>query len=249
MLSSVAAQWAFYKRAVTKYQLHSPMIFDLVMAVLEDSRQFYAFVEVELLRKSLQRSHVRLQVSGQKAPQRMGQVTLGCELSPAWGRNLFRLVQHVQSRAIHAVNPGLGLDLLYAATAVRSAPVRLYNSDPILADVCRAHFDILGLVPPVATTIPKENTLLLLQTDSGGVDSAQVCRDFLAASRSDLCIVVISPQKSEDVQSLWQSIVADERIRVSIGFEGFGVAFTDQRFVEKQHVDVVAAWKKPWMFM
>ena len=50
----------FYAAAVTKYQLHSPFVYDLAMAVLEDTRWFYAFDDVELLRQAALDSDVVL---------------------------------------------------------------------------------------------------------------------------------------------------------------------------------------------
>lgn len=52
----------FYRAAVTKYQLHSPFVFDLACAVLEDKRWFYAFGDVEEMRKQMRASGVVLNV-------------------------------------------------------------------------------------------------------------------------------------------------------------------------------------------
>ena len=46
----------FYLRAVTQYQLHSPFVFELVRAVLEDRRHYYAFDDIEQLRQRLLRA-------------------------------------------------------------------------------------------------------------------------------------------------------------------------------------------------
>ena len=52
----------FYRKAVTKYQLHSPFVFDLANAVLEDRRWFYAFRDVERVRRKMLESAVKLEV-------------------------------------------------------------------------------------------------------------------------------------------------------------------------------------------
>lgn len=43
----------FYRQAATKYQLHSPFVFELANAVLEDTRWYYAFRDVEALRRRM----------------------------------------------------------------------------------------------------------------------------------------------------------------------------------------------------
>lgn len=50
----------FYRQAATKYQLHSPFVFELANAVLGDKRWYYAFRDVEELRRRMLASDVRV---------------------------------------------------------------------------------------------------------------------------------------------------------------------------------------------
>lgn len=52
----------FYWHAVTKYQLHSPFVFGLAQAVLEDGRWYYAFRDVEQVREKMLESSVKLEI-------------------------------------------------------------------------------------------------------------------------------------------------------------------------------------------
>ena len=45
----------YYFQAETKYQVHSPFVFEFALNVLEDDREYYAFQTVEFLRGFLEK--------------------------------------------------------------------------------------------------------------------------------------------------------------------------------------------------
>ncbi|NNE28733.1 MAG: SAM-dependent methyltransferase, partial [Saprospiraceae bacterium] len=61
----------YYRRAKTKYDIHSPFIFDFVQEVLEDERQYYAFSDLENLRNRLKHDHRVIEVTDLGAGSKM----------------------------------------------------------------------------------------------------------------------------------------------------------------------------------
>lgn len=52
----------FYWNAVTKYQVHSPFVFQWITDVLEDQRYYYAFGAIGILRTKMLASNTPIQV-------------------------------------------------------------------------------------------------------------------------------------------------------------------------------------------
>ena len=52
----------FYWSAVTKYQLHSPFVYELCCAVQDNARWYYAFDDIEMVRRRMLESTVILQM-------------------------------------------------------------------------------------------------------------------------------------------------------------------------------------------
>ena len=89
-------QWLkFYSAAVTKYQLHSPFVYELAEIVLDDNRWYYAFRDIERLRAKMRTSKVVLQVrdfgtgSDRQAP--LKSLLRSAASTASQGQRLFRL--------------------------------------------------------------------------------------------------------------------------------------------------------------
>jgi hypothetical protein len=60
----------FYWRAKTRYNTHSPFVFEFVENVLEDDRDYYAFSDIEVLRNALLENNNKIRVADYGAGSR-----------------------------------------------------------------------------------------------------------------------------------------------------------------------------------
>ncbi len=141
----------FYWRAKTKYNVHSPFVFQFVEDVLEDDRTFYVFNEAELLREELLNSTEVVEVEdfgagshlvGLKKKRKVraiAQSALSQAFQCEW---LFRLAQMTKPMTIIELGTSLGISTLYITEgSPRQARVLTLEGSKAIAALARKNFD------------------------------------------------------------------------------------------------------------
>lgn len=264
----------FYWAAVTKYQLHSPFVFDLAMAVLEDTRWFYAFNDVELLREAALSSDLALNVtdygtggfSGKNGSSPtvstvpLRQIARHSASSVGQGQALFRLADWAKPRTVLELGTSLGFGTLYLASAARNAQIVSLEGCAECAAAARSHFEMLKthqvevLEGPFEATLPR--ALDKLQSlDFVFLDGNHRCdptlayfEQCLAFSHEKTVFVFDDAHNTPDMEAAWQRIRQHPRVTMTVDFFDLSLAFINPDFREKQYWSVIR-WKfKPWMF-
>jgi predicted O-methyltransferase YrrM len=151
----------FYFKAVTQYQIHSPLAYQWVSAVLEDEeRYFYAFRDVGILREQLLSNSTPLRVTdygaGPDAAYDKGTSATGVQYrqttiaqvaarsgsSDQQGQRLFRLVNWHKPQHLLELGTSLGLGTLYMAYALPN-PYQFITLEgcPQITEVARLHLE------------------------------------------------------------------------------------------------------------
>ena len=265
----------FYWAAVTKYQLHSPFVFDLAMAVLEDPRWFYAFDDVELLREAALNSDVTLHVTDygtggfsektaaaapSTSPVPLRKIARRSASSPGQGQALFRLADWAKPRTILELGTSLGFGTLYLALAARQAKILSLEGCPECAAAARTHAEMLKAGNVQILDGPFEATLTsalhkLQSLDFVFVDGNHRREPTLAYFEQCLpfahgktVFVFDDAHSSPDMVAAWQHICQHPRVTLTVDFFDLSLAFINPDFREKQHWQVIR-WKwKPWRF-
>lgn len=129
----------FYLRALTRYQLHSPFVFEWANAVLEDRRWYYPFRDIEALRARVLAVDTKIWPSGfGAAPAAQQQVRLGkvvrrSAVSPEKGRMLFRLVNWLRPTRMLELGCSAGISAMYLDLRLQSARLLTLEGDAALA--------------------------------------------------------------------------------------------------------------------
>lgn len=237
--------WRFYRSALTKYQIHSPFVFELVMAVLEDRRYYYAFQEVEQLRAGMLRQETWLPGNA--------------SVSPEQGRQLFRLANWANPACMLEIGASTGIGSTYLAWGARQARMIALEAHPEAAAVARLNLEWLGLdrqaavragdleesLPAALESLP---SLDLVFFNGNSVHSALLSYFRLCAARAQARSVFVfsSLHQSPEMVAAWQEIKQDARISLSVDFFGLSLAFFNPEFEVKQHYSVVSSRRKFW---
>ncbi len=141
----------FYLKAKTKFNVHSPFVYDFVTEVLEDDRQFYVFKEAEILRGQLLSSKDRVDVVdlgagshaiGKKktrAVSSIARTALSPDFQCQW---LFRIANVYKPLHIIELGTSLGVSTLYMTEgATRQAKVLTLEGSNQIAQVASRNFD------------------------------------------------------------------------------------------------------------
>jgi predicted O-methyltransferase YrrM len=154
MLNSIKIALRFFKfylKAKTKYNVHSPFVFEFVNGVLEENRQFYVFKEAEILRGQLLSSKDVLEVEdfgagshkdGTKKQRRVRDIAASA-LSPAFQCQwLFHICNTYKPLTIIELGTSLGISTLYIAEgSPKETQIFSLEGSPTIAQTARRNFD------------------------------------------------------------------------------------------------------------
>lgn len=267
MIYQFLAFLRFYWSAVTKYQLHSPFVFGLANAVLEDRRWYYAFRDVEQLRLRMLSSDAVLEVQDFGAGGARGQnrrtlsyIVRQAGSSARQGRRLFRLAQWLAPKTMLELGSSVGISTMYLASAARNAHFLSLEGCPQTAEVARTNLSFLDLHHAAIRTGAFDETLLPALQSLNKVDlvyldgnhrlapTLQYFESCLPFAHDQTVFVLDDIHWSPEMQTAWQRIRQHKNITLSIDFFDFALAFVNPDFREKQHWNVVPAWWKLWKF-
>ena len=266
-LAQLRRFWNWYRRAETVYQVHSPFVFDLANAVLEDRRRFYAFDDIEGLRWRLMRSKETLKMTdygaGSKVvgttTRRLAQVARDSANAGRRGRLLFRLVDFLNPRTLLELGTSLGIGTLYQRAGAGGADIVTLEGCPQTADRARHHFNIMKRGEIEVRTGPFDQTLPAVLSEKEQFDYIFVDGDHryeptlryfeqmlpFVGDRS--AIVFDDIHWSDDMERAWNEIRTHDRVTLSVDFFFCGVVFFRQEQREREHFDLAPTGWKPWM--
>lgn len=200
--------------------VHSPFAFGLITDVIEERRPFYAYKELEQLRKSVS---ARLPHYSER---------VDCLL--------FRLVNHFRPMDILEVGTGSGVSLCYLAAARRDARCVSIAGETVaeetveLVDRCKNASLLTGSMMDALMkeldVNPHIGLLHVAHTD----DYRQVFEACVGHVGTDSLFVIEGIHEDGEKRKWWQQVVADERTRVTFDLYEVGLVFFDTS-KHKQH--------------
>ena len=270
----VSAWWRFYLNAVTKYQVHSPFIFNWITEVLEDERYYYSFDDIQALRQKMLYNDVPILLTDygtgpdgiydahaepvqrssslRKVVQRSGSDSRQGEL-------LFRLVLWLRPKVILELGASVGLSTLYLSRAAGSqSKVVALEGCPQSAAIARLNLETLKVAQAQVITGAFETTLegtlntlstLDLVYFDGNHQREATLRYFeqcIAKAGDETIFVFDDIHWSEGMEAAWATIQQYERVTLTIDCGYFACVFFRPEFKEKQHFKIVASEWKPW---
>jgi predicted O-methyltransferase YrrM len=235
--------------------IHSPFVFEMITEVLNDKRHFYAYDQVENLRKELLKKNDQLQITDFGAGSGTGATNLRSIQSIArraakpkkLGQLLFRLVQYYQPNTILELGTSLGLTTAYLASAKKSANVITIEGSDAIAKEAAYHFHILGLknirqvtgnfdevLAPELHTIQQVN-FAFIDGNHRLHPTLQYYRQLLPFIDEYSILVFDDIHWSREMEQAWETIRADDAVRLTIDLFFIGLVFFRKDFKAKQH--------------
>jgi predicted O-methyltransferase YrrM len=259
---------SYYRRALTVYQLHSPFVYALVQAVLEDRRRYYAFTAIERLRAATVALRETIDMrdwgtGGGPRPGGLRRVAIGrlarrAASSPAQGRWLFRLVQWLDAGRRLELGASLGFGTAYLAAPHSRGHVIALEGDAACAARARENLRRLGLPHAEVRAGRFEEALGGALNDLGGVDLVLFDGDHRgAATRAyfEQCLpyghartayVFDDVYASPDMTAAWRAVQHHPAVTLTVDWFDLAVAFANPDLREKQHFRVAPLRWKPW---
>lgn len=256
----------FFYAARTKYDVHSPFIYQLLKDVIEDDRHYYIFDEVALLRQKLRRDKRRIKVKDYGAGsvvqhpsiRTVKDIAKYSAISPAVGQFLFRLVHFCQPGQLLELGSSLGISAAYQAAAVRRAKFITIEGDPTLAQIAAGHLQQLELsqvdvltgafAEQLPDALERLSSLdyLYLDGDHRAAASLRYFEQCLPYAHADSVFVIADIYWSREMQQAWQQMCKHDAVRLTVDLFDVGLLFFRKEQQEQAHYKLVPAHCKPW---
>jgi len=251
--------FTFYLAAQTKYQVHSPFVFEFLNDVFEDERYYHFFGVIENYRQQLLKLNEKVKI-GTDA-QSIKAITKTKAISPTSGELLFKAVHLYKPETILEIGTNFGIASLYQATPNPHAPLITLEQNPNIARQTRHFFKKLGtrnitiydgaiettLTKALATVDSIEFLLFnQLEKKEQMMRYFEQCRPHLLPNS---VVVLRTPYANEDSIAFWEYLKQQPIVKLSIDVFDLGFLFfrNEQRAVA--HTKLIEAWKKPWAFI
>lgn len=256
----------FYLRAQTRYNVHSPFVFQFTEAVLEDDRWFYAFSDWERLREFLRSDQALVEITdfgagslvSNSKKRSLASLAKYSAASPEACRMLFRLVNFCKPEKMLELGTSLAISTGYQAAAARNAEFVTVEGCASVARYALKNLE-LAQASNVRLKIGRFEELLgPILRDLGRVDYVlfdgnhrlQPTLDYfetcLAFAHENSVFVFDDIHWSADMEHAWATIKQHPRVTLTIDLYQFGVVFFRKEQLVREHFTLVPwAWK-PW---
>jgi len=248
----------FRLAAKSRFSIHSPFLFELVNDVFRDKRDFYAFRDIENIRHGLladsrvvQEEHYGEQSKTLPAHSRaVREIARVTALPDAYGKLLFRLVNHLRPANLLELGTGLGVSTLYLSAAATSAPFITLEASSSLAVIAKENFQKLQLhnirllqgkfsdTLPQALNELKELHFVFIDGDHRKEAVINNVHQLLPHLANNATIVVDDIYWSQEMKEAWNELIRLPQATLSVDLFRMGVLFFREGVV-KQHLKVV----------
>ncbi len=247
----------FLIRSKTKYDIHSPFIYQFITDILEDARHFYAFDEIEYAREILLHDESIIQVVDQgagsrklKSPGRkISDIATTSLTNKKFGELLFRLVNYYQLNQILELGTSLGISALYLAKANPQAKLTTIEGSPAIAEKAQQIFSSFEAENIRLINLEFSKALDMLDNSPSTFDLVYIDGNHQMQPTLDYFYRIkekhASPSTififddihwSSDMEAAWKTIQNDASVTATIDLFFKGLAFLNTGLHAKQHI-------------
>lgn len=263
-----ALRW--YLRAGTRYDVHSPRLFDFVNEVYNDNRHYHAFDLIKAVRNYWRRREGTVKLQSLGAPSKttsknersVSSLVATNAIADKEGRLLFRLALWLRADNILEFGTNAGISTLYLHAANTRARLRTVEGNPDVATLALETFTKAGtserLLPYTDrfdkwlhytwATRPDDDgplDLFFLDGDHRYQSTLDYVRAVLPSASAQSVFVIADIHWSEGMERAWEELKTFPEVTASVDLYHFGLLFFDPG-MEGPHIGLVPILWKPW---
>ncbi len=235
----------FLTKAQTKYYLHSPFVYELAENVIYDKRWYYAFDDIEQLRRQLSNSTETISVDDYGAgstlssnkERKISQIARHVATPPKAGRLLFDLVKYLKAEHILELGTSLGIGTLYLAAANQKAKIWTIEGSPNIAQKAQQHFKQFNykhiktqigtfekVLPNILSKIPALD-VVFLDGNHRKEPTLQYFEQCLPLAHNYSVFIFDDIHWSKEMEEAWDMVKAHPKVTVTIDLFWLGLVF------------------------
>ncbi|MBO6517908.1 MAG: class I SAM-dependent methyltransferase [Bacteroidia bacterium] len=240
----------FWISAKSYHSVHSPMVFDLIQRLRKVRDKRTKFARIEALRKKLTANETLIEFNdlgnhGEPRSRSISSIAKRSAKSPAMGLVLSEIVEFVRPEVGIELGTSLGLSLAYQVTANPNMQFFSLEGSPEIAEIANRNLSELGIranlrignFDDVLHPLLEELETVDYVFVDGNHQLEPTLRYFeliISHMPKKGCIVFDDIYWSEGMRQAWTTIIADDRVAISIDLYHLGIVFIRDG-VEKQH--------------
>lgn len=237
---------------------HSPFVYDFIINVLNDKRNFYAYENIEKLREGLLKENSILHVedfgAGSKiglTKQRTVSAIASSSLKPAkYAQLLFRMVNYYQPKTILELGTSLGITTAYLAAANNNAFVTTMEGSKEISSKATKNFELLELKNiqqiqgnfdiTLPALLPKLSNIdfAFLDGNHRYLPTINYFNSILPKISNQTIVILDDIHWSKEMEQAWNEIKNHESVTLSIDLFFIGILFFKSEFKVKQHFTI-----------
>ena len=245
----------YYLFAKTVHDIHSPFVYNLFLNILQTNSNYYAYEEVEALRKILLSDSKKICVTDlgagstvlQSPERRIKDIARYSVKSAKYGQLLFRLANFFQPQTILEIGTSLGLTAIYLAKASSKSRVVTIEGCPDISSIAKNNFKQAGVkniqlltgnfddklkdaisqlcLVPTAPSVPGQLDMVFID---GNHLKSPVIRYFnqcLEKVGSNSVFIIDDIHWSDEMEEAWECIKANDNVTITIDLFFMGLVF------------------------
>lgn len=233
------------------YGIHSPYVYHLVTTIIEEHLPYYKYSLIEKVRGRMANIDGKKNVvvrGGSRRLETMKDIVSKYAINAKYGQLVFRLVNHRQPESIIEYGTTCGISTMYLAAPNSKTPVYSVTRQPELAELNRKLCDRIDManIQRVVTQhrlkaceeliekTPVNDFLFICEAKPEDVQA--LVKKRLDVHPEKFFIVVPSPYESKEAWSVWQNLLADSRVKVSINVFNYAILIGSPDFQKENYI-------------
>lgn len=256
----------FFAKAQTKYDIHSPFLFDFIQHIFEDNRYYYAFPLIEWQRQHLLNEKRTIVIEDHGAGSLVSKSSIRPikdiarygPVSPFIGQILFKIINHYQPKNSLELGTSLGVSTLYQALAFTGNTFYSVEGCPNLSQEAALTLQRLNVLNVELINETFDKAIDQLKRKIKSLDYVFIDGDHsyegtmgyfeqLKPHLHEKSIVIIADiYWSEEMKIAWKHLKEDSKVSASIDLFRIGLLFFDSSLKHPLHIKLVKWYLKPW---
>lgn len=229
----------------SKYFIHSPFIFEFVDKVLFNSDGFYAYEEVESIRKELLGSNKKIKVTDFGAGSKVNNdqikpvsvIAKNAAKPKKYGQLIHRIIAYYRPDLMVELGTSLGITSMYQASANKSGKLYTFEGCPETAKVAESNFSSYPLQNIKVITGDFKKTLDSFLNSIDKVDyvffdgnhkkqpTLDYFDQFLEKAHDQSIFIFDDIHWSDEMDEAWNEIKKHPKVTVTIDLFFIGLVF------------------------
>ena len=244
-MTNLLKRLQFYLKASNSkgHGTHSPLVYHFITEILNDTRNFYAYQEIDALKNKLISDKRKINISGKETSVSSFVKT---SLPTKYNQLLFRMVAYYKPSYILEIGSSLGITTAYLASPDKKKGVHTIESNEPLAIISLQTVSSLALpntsqsignIRKPFSEIPERKYGFILINHPNWESEEQI-KDIFSIVEEDAIVIFVGINKNAETKLVWNHLISNLNKSISVNLFNFGIIFLKKEVLKKQQFTI-----------